>query len=51
MYGFDDNEEYRRLKEMIRSIQESNRFKTIVPDFTLLSKQLSIAGQTEIYGN
>lgn len=45
MYGFDDNEAYRRLEEMTRSIQESNRFMTFVPDFTLFSEQLRIAGQ------
>lgn len=47
MYGFNDNEAYRRLKEITRLIQESNRFMIFVPDFTLFSEQLRIAGKTE----
>ena len=47
MYGFDDNEEYRRLIEMTRSIQESNRFMAFLPNFTLLSNQSRIAGLVE----
>lgn len=47
MYGFDDNEAYRRLKEITRLIQESNRFMIFVPDFTLFSEQLRIAGKPE----